>query len=151
MVLTLLILQWLQSLAFPLHASTQHFNIKELSPLLLLYSFCSKLNYLAKASFCLGQSLAKCPAPLQQKHITSDKSRGFLFGQPLKKCPDSLHLKQVIWLKSFLESNLFLFLDFSVPIRASISYGSYSTSSVGNSTRSSFGQFWEMCPSSPHE
>ena len=37
-----------------------------------------KLNYLAEGSISLGQSLAKCPALLQRKHITSDKSRGLL-------------------------------------------------------------------------
>ena len=76
-MLTLLILKLLQSPAFPLHASTQHHNIKELFPLLLLYFFL-QLNYLSQVSFSLGQSLAKCPASLQWKHLTSDKSRGFL-------------------------------------------------------------------------
>ena len=37
MMLTLLILKLLQSPAFPLHASTQHLNIKEMFSLLLLY------------------------------------------------------------------------------------------------------------------
>ena len=62
-MLNLLILKVLQSPTFPLHASTQHLNVKELFPLLLLYFH--RLNYLAQVSFSLGQSLAKCPAPLQ--------------------------------------------------------------------------------------
>ena len=44
MMLTLLILKFLQSPAFPLHASTQHLNIKEMFPLLLLFFF-FQLNY----------------------------------------------------------------------------------------------------------
>ena len=39
MMLTLLILKLLQSPAFPSHASTQHLNIKEMFPQLLLYFF----------------------------------------------------------------------------------------------------------------
>ena len=57
---------------------------RKMFSLLLLHFFCCKLNYLAQVSFSLGHSLAKCPASLQRKHITSDKSRGFLFGQLLR-------------------------------------------------------------------
>ena len=42
------------------------------------YYISHRLHCLAQASLSLGQSLAKCPASLQRKHITSDKSRGFL-------------------------------------------------------------------------
>ena len=75
-MLTLLILKLLQSPVFPLRASTQHLNNKRNVPTTTII-FLFRLNYLTRIS-SLGQSLAKCPAYLQRKHITSVESRGFL-------------------------------------------------------------------------
>ena len=76
MMITLLIIKLLQSPIFPLHASTQHLNIQRNVPTTTIFLFI--LNYLAQVSLSLGQSLEKCHAPLQRKHITSDKYGGFL-------------------------------------------------------------------------
>ena len=55
-VATLFILQWLQSLAFPLHVSTQHLNIKEnvltsTTPFLLLQTQLSSTSFLLLGAF----------------------------------------------------------------------------------------------------
>ena len=56
MMLTLFTLNWLQSLAFPLHVSTQHLNIKEnvltsTTPFLLLQSQLSSTSFLLLGAF----------------------------------------------------------------------------------------------------
>ena len=60
-MLTLLILKVLQSPAFPLHASTQHLNVKELFPLLLLHFFLLLTQLLAQNLLLLGTIPGKVP------------------------------------------------------------------------------------------
>ena len=65
MRLTLLILQLLQSPAFPSHASTQHLNRKELFPLLLLYF--SQTQLIITSLLLLGTISGKVPCFITMK------------------------------------------------------------------------------------
>ena len=169
MMLTLLILKLLQSPAFHYMPQPDTSLIKEMSTLLLLFFLLHSTIYHKSPSpwGILWQSallhhngnillLTYLGVSLWLYSLLGSSSSllGNHWSSVLNFCTWNMWYDSGLFFVEiglFLGSNLLLFLDFSVPIRASISCGSYSTSSVRNSTRSPFRQFWEMCPSSPHE
>ena len=62
----------------------------------------SKLNYSILAFFLCRQSLAKCPASLQQKKMISDKSRGVLVVAFAPRVPGFLPEHMYLWWPNFI-------------------------------------------------
>ena len=162
-MLTLFTLNWLHSLAFPLHVSTQHLNIKENALTTTTTFLLSQTRPFRTSLLLFGTIPGKVPCFITAETYYFWQVSRFPYNYIASlgtRLPFWATVEVVPWLLAPETGDMTQVLpgiqSTSLPeiFRSNQGFyllGSYSTSSVGNATRSPFGQFWEMCPSSPHE